>query len=148
MSSSARTTVRSAAPPTGLAGWFDARSALIGATLLSVAVWFINADHGALGASTAAAKQFAYTFFMAGVIMRLCTHLAGRRGPDAAMLALATLVPGAVTIGATYLVHSLRGTPEPALSTIPVALTSPIAFAVWSWRVRNDGVTPWDRLLG
>jgi hypothetical protein len=137
-----------AGPPPGLAGWFDARSALAGASLLAIAVWLINADHGVWGASTAATKQFAYTFCMTGVIMRLCTHLAARPGPDPWMLALATAAPTAVTVGATFFVHSLRGTPEPLLSTIPVALVSPLGFGLWSWRVRKDGVTPWDRLLG
>ena len=126
--------------------WFDARSGLAGGLLLGGAVWFINVSHGYLGATTAALKQFAYTFFMGALIMRLCTRLALRPGSDGAALFLAVSVPSAVTIGATFLVHSLRGTPEPALSTIPVAIVSPIAFALWSRRVRRDGRTPWDRI--
>lgn len=125
--------------------WIDVRSGLAGGTLLATAVWFINVSHGAWGATTAALKQFAYTFLMGGLIMRLCTRLALRPGPDALAFLLAIGVPSAVTIGATFLVHSLKGTPEPALSTIPVAIASPLGFAFWSRRVRRDGVTPWDR---
>jgi len=129
-----------------LAGWLDVRSGIAGGLLLGIAVWFINASHGTLGATTAAIKQFVYTFFMGALIMRLCTRLALRAGPDAVVLLLAVVVPSAVTIGATFLVHSLRGTPEPALSTIPAAIASPIGFAFWSRRVRRDGATPWDRI--
>jgi hypothetical protein len=126
--------------------WLDVRSGLAGGLVLGAAVWLINVSHGYWGASTAALKQFVYTFFMGAAIMRLCTALAQRPGPDVAALWLALAVPSAVTIGATFFVHSLRGTPEPVLSTLPVAIVSPIAFGLWARRVRRDGRTPWDRL--
>ena len=53
-------------------------------------------------------------------------------------------LPSLVTVGATFLVHSLRGTPEPVLSTVPAAVLSPPAFKVWSWRVRRSGRSPWE----
>jgi len=123
----------------------DVRSGLVGATLLGAIVWLINSGHGALGASTAALKQFAYTFLMGGLIMRLCTRLALVPGRNARALALAVVVPSLVTVSATFLVHSLRGTPEPLLSTVPAAILSPLGFGVWSWRVRRDGGSPWER---
>jgi hypothetical protein len=130
--------------PGNLHDWIDVRSGLVGGGLLAAIVWVINAQHGAFGATTAAAKQFAYTFFMGALIMRLCTRLALRPGRGASVLALAVLVPTLVTVGATFLVHSLRGTPEPVLSTVPAAVLSPLAFSFWARRVRRDGRSPWE----
>lgn len=124
--------------------WIDVRSGLVGGGLLAAIVWVINAQHGAFGATTAAAKQFAYTFCMGALIMRLCTRLALRPGRGAIVLVLAVLVPTLVTVGATFLVHSLRGTPEPILSTVPAAVLSPLAFSFWARRVRRDGRSPWQ----
>jgi hypothetical protein len=128
--------------------WIDVRSGLIGGSVMAIAVWFINVSHGYFGATTAAAKQFAYTFLMGSLVMRLCTHLALRGRSSLLGLVGAVVAPSMLTVGATYLVHSMRGTPEPVLSTIPVAIVSPIAFVVWTYRVYRDGVTPWDRLTG
>lgn len=129
-----------------LDAWIDVRSGLAGGLLMGGAVFFINLSHGTLGATTAALKQFAYTFLMGSLIMRLCTALALRKGPDVVMIPAAIVIPSIVTIGATLFVHSLRGTPEPLLSTIPVAIASPAGFAFWSRRVRRAGRTPWDSL--
>lgn len=131
-----------------LARWramLDVRSGLVGGGLLAAIVWLINASHGVLPASTAALKQFAYTFFMGALIMRLCTRLALRDGPDGLVLTLSVLVPSLVTVGATFAVHSVRGTPEPAFSTLPAAILSPLGFAVWARRVRRTGHTIWER---
>ncbi len=108
-------------------------------------MWFINFPHGALGAATASLKQFFYTFLVAGLIVRLCTRLALRPGSAALALALAVGIPSLVTVAATWVVHQLRGTPEPLLSVLPAAILSPPAFAVWSWRSRRDGGSPWER---
>jgi hypothetical protein len=129
-----------------LDAWIDVRSGLAGGLLMGGAVFFINLSHGTLGATTAALKQFAYTFLMGSLIMRLCTALALRKGADAVMIPAAIVIPSIVTIGATLFVHSLRGTPEPLLSTLPVAVASPAGFAFWSRRVRREGKTPWDGL--
>lgn len=117
---------------------FDLQSAVLGALLMGSIVWWINASHGALPATTAASKQAAYTFFMGGVIMRLATRLAERNGPRWLVVALATLIPTAVTVGATFFVHSLKGTPEPLASTVPVALLSPPVFAGWAVKTRKN----------
>ena len=123
----------------------DVRSGVIGGSFLAAVVWGINASHGALPATTAALKQFVYTFFMGALIMRFCTRIALRSGPPSLRLALATLLPSLVTVSATYAVHSLRGTPEPLLSTLPAAILSPPSFAIWAWRVQRTGRTLWER---
>ena len=128
--------------------WIDVRSGLVGGGFLAALVWVINAPHGAFGATTAAAKQFVYTFCMGALIRRLCTRLALRPGRGGGVLVLAVLVPTLVTVAATFLVHSLRGTPEPLLSTIPAAILSPLAFSFWSRKVHRDGRSPWERDAG
>lgn len=122
----------------------DIRSGLVGGSLLAGVVWLINASHGAAPATTAAAKQFAYTFCMGGLVMRLCTRLALRPGDDRAVLLVAIGLPSLLTIGATLLLHSLRGTPEPLLSTLPATLVAPPSFAVWAWKTHADGHSPWE----
>ena len=115
----------------------DVRAGLIGATLMAAIVFWVNAGHGALGATTAALKQWVYTFFMGGFIVQLCARLALRPGVRAAAIALAVAIPTLVTVGATFFVHSLRGTPRPVASTVPVALVSPPSFAFWAVRTRR-----------
>ena len=123
-------------------GWLrrtiDVRAGLAGATLMAGIVAWINAGHGALPATTAAAKQWIYTFFMGGAVVQLCARLAQRPGPRWLALLAAVAVPTAVTVGATFLVHSARGTPRPVASTVPVALISPPSFAIWGVRARRS----------
>ncbi len=114
--------------------YFDLRSGVFAAVLMGAVVWWINADHGYFAATTAASKQAAYTFFMGGLIVRLCHYLAGRPVPAGMAIAMATVLPTLVTTGATLLLHSLKGTPEPLLSTIPVAVISPPTFLLLAWQ--------------
>ncbi len=120
--------------------YFDPVSGLISATLMSVIVWFVNAGHGPWPATTAAMKQAAYTFFMGGLIAQLCRYLAARPGPDLLLIVLATLIPAGVTTSATYFVHSLKGTPEPILSTLPVIVLSTPLFGWWAWQLRKTAM--------
>jgi hypothetical protein len=101
---------------------------------MSALVWLLNARHGALPATTAAAKQAAYTFLFGGLVMRLCGALAKGAGPPALRVSVATLTPSIITIAAVFAVHSARGTPEPVLSTLPAAVLAPPSFAVFAWR--------------
>jgi len=117
---------------------FDFRSAVLGAALMGSIVWWINSAHGLLLATTAATKQAAYTFLMGGVIMRLATRLAQREGPRWLVFTIATVVPTLVTVGATFFVHSLKGTPRPLASTVPVALLSPPVLAGSAARARRN----------
>jgi len=51
-------------------------------------------------------------------------------------LLLALVVPSTISIGLTYLVHQMRGTPAPLHSVIPTLLLAPPSFLVWGWRKR------------
>jgi len=121
-----------------LSDFFDVRSGLAAALLMGGIVGCINLGHGFPLAMTAALKQGAYTFLIGGVIMRFCTLLATLSGPDLLVLVGATLLPSAVTILGTFLVHSLKGTPEPVASTIPVALISLPTFSGWALKTRRS----------
>ena len=39
-----------------------------------------------------------------------------------------------MAVGFTYLVHSLKGTPEPFLSTLPTMVIAPPAFVWLAWK--------------
>ena len=116
----------------------DVATAWKAALFLGLVVFVINLSHGALAALPAALKQATYTFFVSGFIVRLCERLA--KNPAAAWraLSLATLLPSGIAIGLTYLLHSMKGTPEPFYSTVPTALMEFPAFAVWGWRARHS----------
>jgi len=107
-----------------LGRYIDYGMAWKGALFLGVVVWMINLQHGALATLPAALKQAAYTYFVAGFVTRLCQSLAIRLEPTALALAAAVIVPSCIAVGLTFLLHSIKGTPEPALSTLPTLLTA------------------------
>jgi hypothetical protein len=112
---------------------FDPVSGLISALIMATIVWWINASHGVGPASTSALKQAAFTFFMGGIIGQLCRYLAARPWPKLWAFSAGATVPALVLATATFGVHSLKGTPEPVLSTLPVIFISLPAFTVWTW---------------
>ena len=115
----------------------DYRGAIIGATLLGGIVFRLNYAHGVSLAATAALKQATYTFFVAGFIVKNNEKLA-RKGANAAVaLLLAAAVSSCIAVTLTFLVHSLKGTPEPLLSTLPTALIGPPGFLILGWRARR-----------
>ncbi len=122
--------------------YIDYRTAWLAALVMGAIVWWINSGHGALAALPAALKQAAYTFLVAGFIVRLCETLAARVSPRALAMGLAVLVPSAIAVGLTFGVHSLRGTPEPAASTLPTLLMAPPSFFVWARRTRAGVESP------
>jgi len=118
--------------------WFDPRAGALAALLMGSLVAVINASHGLLPAALSAGKQAVYTFFFGGLIVQLCTWLASRPGGRARVLAGAIAVPSVITIVLIYLVHSLRGTPEPLLSTAAVAGIGVPSFVLWARKRRGE----------
>ena len=114
--------------------YVDVSTAWKAALFLGVVVYAINFSHGALAALPAALKQAIYTFLASGFIVRLCENLIKQVRPMVVAWPLAILLPSAVAVGLTFLMHSLKGTPEPFYSTLPTLLITPPAFAVWAWR--------------
>jgi ABC-type xylose transport system permease subunit len=113
---------------TSVARWFDLKAAILGALLMATLVGLVNSAHGLLPAMTAAGKQAAYTFFVAGFIMQFCRWLAARPLKPSQAVTLATLLPSAITVVLVFALHSYKGTPEPVLSTIPVAVLGLVSF--------------------
>ena len=132
--------VMKASPKSLVLKYVDVSTAWKAALFLGLVVYAINFSHGALAALPAALKQTIYTFFVSGFILRLCERLARNNALGVMSLPLATLVPSAIAIGLTYLMHSLKGTPAPFYSTVPTILMVFPAFAVWGWRAQRPAV--------
>jgi hypothetical protein len=120
------------------ARYIDYRMAWLGAMAMGFVVLLVNLAHGIAPASVAALKQAVYTFFFAGLITRACERLAIMDKDRRVALALAIVVPSLMAIGFTYIVHSMRGTPEPLLSTLPTILLAPLGFAWWGRKKRAE----------
>ncbi len=114
----------------------DYGAALAAASLLGGIVFALNYAHGAGSATTAALKQATYTFFVAGFIVKNNERLARRLAAPRPSIALAVAVSSGLAVGLTFLVHSLKGTPEPVLSTMPTALIGPPSFLLLARRAR------------
>jgi len=121
-----------------LSRYIDFGMAWKGALLLATIVWFINLEHGPVAALPAALKQATYTYFVAGFITRLCENLAISLKNPFVALSLAIAIPSAIAIGLTFTLHSLKGTPEPLLSTAPTMLLGPPSFLWWGLRNRRQ----------
>jgi len=118
----------------------DYRMAALGATAMGAIVFGINYDEGVGPAVTAASKQAAYTFLFGGALMRMCERLAvnTKRAVRARIISVA--IPALISVGATYGVHRIKGTPKPFNSTVPTMVLAPPAFVYWSQRKRNESV--------
>lgn len=120
-----------------LGRFYDLRSAIIGALLMGTIVALVNASHGWTAALVAATKQGLYTLIIAGLILRLCERIAVSLQPTRVAVLVSTLVSSLVTVGATTLLHHLRGTPEPWASVVPTLLLGPPSFVAWALRSRR-----------
>lgn len=121
--------------------WIDVKGGIAGGLLMGAAVTWINFSHGLGAASIAGLKQAIYTFFFGGAVLQLCARIACWQGPRGRAIAAAILLPSIVTSTAIFIVHNLRGTPEPLLSCLPVVIVSPPGFAWQAWRIRRIAVT-------
>ena len=101
--------------------WFDLPMASLAAAVSGFLVGWINIGSGFLPAATAVLKQAAYAFIATGLILQLCRWLLRRPVPRVQATAMAIAFPLLTTIALLYLLHSLKGTPEPLLSVIPGA---------------------------
>jgi len=124
-----------------LSRYIDYKMGLYGGVVMGVIVFFVNYFHTYdwTGPTTAALKQAFYTFLFGGVIMRGSELLATRIPGRSSALLLACLIPSAVSIGLTFALHNLRGTPEPLASTIPTAIFVIPSTAVWGYLKRKNG---------
>lgn len=124
----------------------DLRGGAYGASFLATLVWIMNmvstSPPDMLGSTTAAAKQWAYTFLVGGILFRFVTRFALRPGNAALAVALATFLPGSLGCLLTYCVHSLKGTPSPFLSTLPTILFTFIIVPPLALLIRRKKLKP------
>jgi hypothetical protein len=114
--------------------WFDLPMACLGAVVAGILVGWINIDHGFLPALTAALKQAAYAFVATGLILQFCGWLNRRPVPRVLAIGMAIVLPLMLTMVLLYLLHSLKGTPEPLPSVIPGSVLTLIGLVLVSWR--------------
>lgn len=118
--------------------FFDFKMGVLGAAVMGAAVYWINSEYGFDAASIAATKQTAYTFLVGGVVTRMCENLATKFRNGTLSKTAAVIIPSGLTIGLNYLLHSLKGTPEPFESTIPTMIGAPLGTFWWARRKRNQ----------
>ena len=108
--------------------FIDYKMGLYGAIVMGAIVFGINyyGIHELQAASTAALKQVVYTFLFGGIIMRSCEYLATAIKKPVLAIAAAIIIPSLISIGLTFGVHSLKGTPKPVESTIGTFRNAPI----------------------
>jgi hypothetical protein len=120
--------------------FIDYKMGVAGGIVMGVIVFGVNyfGLHEIRGALTAALKQGTYTFLFGGIIMRGCENLAIRTQAAWKALFAAVIIPSVVSIGLTFGVHSLRGTPRPVASTVPTAILVVPSTFVWGIRKRKQ----------
>ena len=118
--------------------FFDSKMGFAGAFIMGGIVFWINFSHGFYPGLIAGLKQAVYTFFMASINMKICENIAIRYKNVRISIFLAVLIASIITIGATFIVHSIKGTPEPFYSTIPTIILSPPTLLYWALRKRKQ----------
>lgn len=116
--------------------FINVKIGLIGAFIMGGIVWFINMGFGWWPATTAALKQFAYTFLLGGILIRILDTIATKINNRYAAITVAALSVSAFTIILVYLVHSMKGTPRPFESTLPTIIMAPPGFLALAIRKR------------
>ncbi|MFA4818213.1 MAG: hypothetical protein WC608_05875 [Parcubacteria group bacterium] len=94
-----------------------------------------NIEHGPGAVLTAGLKQTAYSAVSAAFLLSIYNYLEKRVKSLPGEL-VPIIVPTLITIAANLTVHSLKGTAEPILSTLPTALLATIGFPIWHVRTR------------
>ena len=111
----------------------DFRMGLLGAISMGTIVYWINMDHGMWPALIASLKQGFYTFFFGALFVRLAENIANNIEKRPLAVIGGGLIPAILTSLLTYVLHAIKGTPEPFHSTIPTLVLSLISFSIWSY---------------
>lgn len=117
---------------------FDPKMGLVGALVLAAIVFAINFSEDPALASVAAAKQGAYTFLAGGFMMRLVENLSIKWDSKTKSYLISVLTATVIAVTLTYLLHSLKGTAKPLLSTVPTIILGPPGFFWWAYKKRNQ----------
>lgn len=93
-------------------------------------VFYINSGHGYLQASSAALKQAVYTFFTGSLIFKVLEVSLSWFNHKILSIIAGVLFTSILTTMLVFIVHSMRGTPEPIDSTIPTLVLAPFGLFV------------------
>lgn len=126
----------------------DFRIGFAGGLVMGIVVYLINyySTGNLTGSLTAALKQAVYTFFFGGLIMKMSENIAIWINPKTLAIILSMVVPSIVSLGLTFGLHSLKGTPKPLESTIPTAIFVIPSTLIWGIinRKRKESATKQD----
>ena len=106
---------------------------LLGALIMGGMVYFINSDHGILAGFIAASKQGLYTFFFGALFVKMAENIAIQNTERVRAVIAGGIIPASLTSILTYLLHAIKGTPEPFNSTLPTMILSLLSFSVWAY---------------
>jgi uncharacterized membrane protein len=119
--------------------YFNPRVGLAGALIMGGIVFYINKNYGWFLATTAGLKQAAYTFFFGGIIVKVLEYFLTSIKNRYVSVPLSVLIVSAITTFLVFIVHNLKGTPEPFLSTIPTLFLAPPGFLGLAIRFKKKG---------
>ena len=105
----------------------------LGAISMGLLVYYINSDHGVLPAVIAASKQAVYTLFFGALFVKMAENIAVQLEERAVAVLCGGLIPTLLTSILTYILHTIKGTPEPFHSTIPTMVLGMMSFTLWAY---------------
>ncbi len=106
---------------------------VLGAISMGLLVYYINSDHGILPALIAASKQAVYTLFFGALFVKMAENVAVQFEDRALAILCGGLTPSLLTSVLTYVLHAIKGTPEPFYSTIPTMVLGTMSFSLWAF---------------
>lgn len=113
--------------------FLDIRMGILGAFSMGIIVYYINSGHGFSLAIIAAGKQAIYTFFFGALFVRMAENIAVMKKEKIFAVVAGGVIPAILTSVLTYILHTIKGTPEPFNSTVPTICLSWLSFSVWAY---------------
>ena len=113
--------------------FLDIRMGILGACSMGLIVYYINSDHGMMAASIAALKQGAYTLFFGALFVKMAENIALKFQERYMAVLVGGISSSILTSALTYLLHAIKGTPEPFNSTVPTMILGTISFSIWAY---------------
>jgi len=106
----------------------------LGAVTMGLVVGNVNKGHGLLMATIAGIKQYCYSATIAALLIhsqpKIYDHFRKHDNHSVRPHIWSVAIPTIATIISTYVLHTLKGTPETINSTIPTAILAPIGYTI------------------
>lgn len=121
----------------GKSKYFDFKMGMLGALFMGTVIYHINSRYGVDQAYIAAIKEGSKSLMIGGITMKLCENISTAYENKKISKFVAVAIPTVISVGTTYLIHSLDGTPKPVESTLPSVMSAG-TFVWWANRKRNQ----------